>query len=283
MLQPLDKLRMPNFDFSDDEVERLLTAIMSFQREIQPPAAMPARSAQRDYPIDGRTLVHRRNCVGCHIIEGDGGDFLKLVADPSLGPPMLTPEGARVQPDWLYAFLRGPITIRPWLNVRMPTFGLDDPNLNGVIRYFGAISNTIGPFQTHEVVRTRERRRAGKQLFELLKCQQCHVLGAIPKDQPTANLAPDLRMAPERLQPDWILAVAEEAVGHPARHAHAGVLARLSEVVLPAAGRRRRSADPRDPRPPADVPRRSEPEGRRGEVGERQRQVGRQDWAGRRG
>ena len=40
---------------------------------------------------------------------------------------------------------------------------------------------------------------------EKLKCQQCHVLGAIPKDQPTANLAPDLRMAPDRLNPDWIL------------------------------------------------------------------------------
>ena len=101
MLQPLDKLRMPNFDLSDVENERLQTAIMSFQREIQPPAAMPVKTAKRDYTYDGRTLVHRRNCVGCHIIEGDGGDFLKLVADPSLGPPMLTPEGARVQPDWL--------------------------------------------------------------------------------------------------------------------------------------------------------------------------------------
>jgi hypothetical protein len=29
-------------------------------------------------------LVHRRNCVGCHIIETDGGDFLKLVADHRL-------------------------------------------------------------------------------------------------------------------------------------------------------------------------------------------------------
>ena len=85
VLQPLDKLRMPNFDFTDDEVNRLLTAIMSFQREIQPPAAMPARSARNDNLGVGRTLVHRRNCVGCHIIEGDGGDFLKLVADPSLG------------------------------------------------------------------------------------------------------------------------------------------------------------------------------------------------------
>ncbi|HEY7286250.1 MAG TPA: c-type cytochrome [Vicinamibacterales bacterium] len=207
VLQPLEKLRMPNFDFSDVEIQRLVTAIMSFQREVQPPAAMPARSARLDYQVAGRTLVHRRNCVGCHIVEGDGGDFVKLVADPSLGPPMLTPEGARVQSDWLYAFLRGPITIRPWLDVRMPTFGLDDPNLNGVIRYFGAVSNTIGPFQTHEMKNVSAGGDAnGKALFELLKCQQCHVLGAIPKDQPTSNLAPDLRMASERLNPDWIIA-----------------------------------------------------------------------------
>ncbi len=206
VLLPLEKLRMPNFDLSDIEVERLLTAIMSFQREIQPPAALPPRTARYDYQVAGRTLVHRRNCVGCHVIEGDGGDFVTLVADPSLGPPMLTPEGARVQSDWLYAFLRGPITIRPWLNVRMPTFGLDDAKLNGVIRYFGAVSNSIGPFRTHELKAANTAADAGgKELFELLKCQQCHVLGTIPKDQPTSNLAPDLRMAPERLNPDWIV------------------------------------------------------------------------------
>ena len=204
VLQPLDKLRMPNFDFTDVEIDRLLAALMSFQREIQPPAAMPLRSARMDFLGNGRTLVHRRNCVGCHVIEGDGGDFLKLVADPSLGPPLLTPEGARVQHDWLYAFLRGPITIRPWLGVRMPTFGLDDPNVNSVINYFGSISNSMEPFQTHEVVRTANVDGNGKPLFELLKCQQCHVLGTIPKDQPTSNLAPDLRMAAERLQPEWI-------------------------------------------------------------------------------
>jgi mono/diheme cytochrome c family protein len=60
------------------------------------------------------------------------------------------------------------------------------------------------PFQTHELVRTANTEGQGKPLFELLKCQQCHVLGTIPKDQPTSNLAPDLRMASERLQPAWI-------------------------------------------------------------------------------
>ena len=200
VLQPLEKLRMPNFDLSDDEIVRLVTALMSFQREIQPPAALPARSARYDYEVVGRTLVHRRNCVGCHIIEGDGGDYLKLVADSSLGPPLLTPEGARVQPDWLYAFIRGPITIRPWLSVRMPTFGLDDQNVNTVLNYFGSISNSIGPFQSHELIKTASNTEGtGKQMFELLQCQKCHVLGTIPKDQPTNTLAPDLRMASERL------------------------------------------------------------------------------------
>ncbi len=204
VLQPLDKLRMPNFDFSQVEIDRLVTAIMSLQREIQPPAAMPVRSARADFRGQGRNLVHRRNCVGCHNIEGDGGDFAKTVEDPSLAPPMLTPEGARVQPDWLYAFLRAPITIRPWLDVRMPTFGFDDPTVNGVISYFGAVSNTVGPFQTHQVMTAANTEAGSKQLFDVLQCQKCHVLGAIPKDQPVSNLAPDLRMAADRLQPEWI-------------------------------------------------------------------------------
>ncbi|MQA29830.1 MAG: c-type cytochrome [Luteitalea sp.] len=205
LLKPEEKLRMPNYDLSEEENNRLLMAIMSFQRDIQPPAAMPVRSARYDYLTTGRTLVHRRNCVGCHAIEGEGGDFVNLVAEPTLGPPMLTPEGARVQPDWLYAFLRNPITIRPWLNVRMPTFGLDDQHLNGAVRYFGAVSDEMLPFQTHEVVTASAGGGTGKELFDLLKCQQCHVLGEIPKDQPTANLAPDLRMSADRLQPDWIV------------------------------------------------------------------------------
>jgi mono/diheme cytochrome c family protein len=205
VLRPLDKLRMPDYGVSPEEAEQLVTAILSFQRDIQPAQALPARSARRDALVEGRALVRRRNCVACHNIEGDGGDYVSLVADPSLAPPMLTPEGAKVQTDWLYAFLRSPITIRPWLEVRMPTFGLDDPQLNDVIGYFGAISDTIGPFRSHDAVLASNLAAPGRALFDVLRCQQCHVLGTIPRDQPTSNLAPDLRMAAERLQPDWIL------------------------------------------------------------------------------
>ena len=80
----------------------------------------------------------------------------------------------------------------------MPTFGLDDRNLNGVIRYFGAISNTIGPFQTHEAIRMTSNVESGaggsgKQLFELLKSLLGDLnvcIATIPKawqDEVTAN------------------------------------------------------------------------------------------------
>ena len=204
MLTPNEKLRMPDFHLSEREQQLLVTAIMSFQRQIQPAAALPTAGARREFLRVGRNLTQRRNCVACHEIEGNGGDYRSLVADATLAPPLLTPEGAKVQPDWLYAFLRGPITIRPWLDVRMPTFHLQDPQLNEVIGYFQAIPNQIRPFRTHDVVTAANAAAGGKELFDLLRCQQCHVLGAIPKDQPTANLAPDLRMAVERLNPEWI-------------------------------------------------------------------------------
>ena len=145
ILQPLEKLRMPNFGFSDSEARLLTTAVLSFQRDVQPKVAQVPRSARKDAIIDGRNLVRRWNCVGCHEIEGDGGNYRELVEDPSLAPPLLTPEGAKVKPDWLYAFFRGPITIRPWLEVRMPTFGLDDAHWNDVLDYFEAVSDAVGP------------------------------------------------------------------------------------------------------------------------------------------
>lgn len=181
--------------------ELFALALTALTRTSSEPRIAP--SPAREIRVTGRALVRRRNCIGCHGIESAGGDFVRLVAEPSLGPPLLTPEGSRVQPEWLRAFLRRPITIRPWLSVRMPTFGLEDADLDRASRYFRVIAPPNAEPGPASVAVTAA---AGKELFDLLKCQQCHVLGAIPPDQPTSNLAPDLRMAHERLQPEWILA-----------------------------------------------------------------------------
>ena len=82
VLQPLEKLRMPNFGFSEEEATLLATAIMSFQVEVQPVASRLPGSARNDALREGRNLVRRRNCVGCPEIEDAGGDYVNVVADP---------------------------------------------------------------------------------------------------------------------------------------------------------------------------------------------------------
>lgn len=190
----------PDFRFSAAELARVSLALAAVAgRDTQPHGlSTPWHLAK----VAGRSLMQERNCVGCHPVEDAGGDLVKLVAEPTLGPPLLTPEGARVQPAWLRGFLHEPKTIRPWLAVRMPTFGLTTDEVEQVGNYLRAIAPDTPAPAAGSVGVTPE---AGQALFELLKCQQCHVLGTIPKDQPTSNLAPDLRMARERLQPDWIL------------------------------------------------------------------------------
>jgi cbb3-type cytochrome oxidase cytochrome c subunit len=189
----------PEYGLGPTEAKRLalaLTAVAGRERTTHS-MGMPWHLAR----VAGRTVVQERNCVGCHQLDGTGGDLVELAAEPSLGPPLLTPEGSRVQPDWLRGFLERPTTIRPWLSARMPTFGLSDDDIDRVGNYFRGIAP---PNPDPAPAPPGANATAGKELFELLKCQQCHVLGAIPRDQPTANLAPDLMMAAERLQPEWI-------------------------------------------------------------------------------
>jgi hypothetical protein len=188
--------------------------------------------------------VRRQNCVGCHEIEGDGGDYRTVVTDPTLAPPMLTPEGAKVQPDWVYAFFQGPITIRPWLNVRMPTFGLDDGRWNAIIDYFEATGNSIGSFRTYDHAELTRQAVPGRDLFTCCAASSA-VLGSTPADQPLSNLAPDL-LTHERPAGgilDWL-----RNPKNSARHADAAILADAAvyEVVVPATGRRRRTADAGD-------------------------------------
>jgi hypothetical protein len=95
----------------------------------------------------GWRVIRNQNCRGCHQIDGEGGDFLRLVEDKALGPPILNGEGDRVQSDWLFAFLKGPTPIRPWLSVRMPTFGFPDSTASNLVRAFQATAPKGGGYE----------------------------------------------------------------------------------------------------------------------------------------
>ncbi len=204
-----EKLRMPLFRFSPRELEYVTTAVLGFQKLNASPTATRQLGAD-DVAIEkGRRIVKNHNCQGCHVIEGYGGSFRSLVADPSLAPPIIQGEGAKVQSDWFFAFLKAPKTgqIRPWLEAHMPTFGFTAEELNDLTRYFAALDRARYPFDTADYVTDPKNWAAGKKVFELLRCKQCHPRNEEEMNAPgvdRATLAPNLQMASTRLRHDWI-------------------------------------------------------------------------------
>jgi cbb3-type cytochrome oxidase cytochrome c subunit len=51
-------------------------------------------------------------------------------------PPPLLREGERVQPEWLFRFLRDPFKVRPMTVLRMPKFNMSDDEAMALVNYF---------------------------------------------------------------------------------------------------------------------------------------------------
>lgn len=204
-----EKYRMPNFHLTEREREQVVTAVLGFQDLNAAPTARKRLSPDEEAIERGRRIVKSNNCLGCHVIEGFGGSFRSLVADPSLAPPIIQGQGAKVQSDWLFSFLKAPKTgeIRPWLEVHMPTFGFSSDELNDLTRYFASLDRASYPFLDADHPTDPGRWAAGRKVFELLRCKQCHPRNEQEMNAPgvdRASLAPNLQMSSTRLRHAWI-------------------------------------------------------------------------------
>ena len=126
----------------------------------------------------------------------------------SFSPPNLIGEGAKVQTDWLFRFLHTPETIRPWLQVRMPTFDFVDSQRNTLVKYFSYLDDQEFPFQSlgREEL-SGKRYEAAQRLFsdDYFSCGSCHIVGDKLPSGSSDSWAPNFAMAKKRLKPDWII------------------------------------------------------------------------------
>ena len=220
--RPEELLRMPKFWLSPEEGDGIVTAIMSLNKEQVPLAAHKQLTADEKYVQEGARLVRDFNCRGCHQIGEDGGTIRAVVESQieaaggdtlnaqALSPPLLynarakTGEGARVQTAWLHDFIKDPSdTVRPWLQLRMPTFHFGEEEVNTVTRYFAAMDGVPYPYEPRPQLEPTVV-AAGQDLFQRWQCVKCHVVaGKLPNQEP-ANMAPDLARVPQRLRAAWL-------------------------------------------------------------------------------
>jgi mono/diheme cytochrome c family protein len=200
---------MPQFDLADADVRALRLFLKSRTEHHVPEIYRPPHVAHEKTLVEGRRVVAKYNCVGCHVIENRGGAILARYTDtPTLAPPVLNGEGAKVQPDWMFSFLKHPIPLRPWLKVRMPTFNMSDKEATALIEYFMAQEKQEIPFVYVDLAKIPgEHITAGRTLMspDYLNCFSCHQQGDKKPEGPEEGWAPDLTLAKERLNPDWII------------------------------------------------------------------------------
>ena len=139
---------MPHFDLPKEDIESVKILLHGFVERKVPEAFKADHSKRARQIFAGRRKVQEYNCVGCHEINGDGGYIRKYYEkNPTLAPPVLNGEGEKVQANWLFGFLQNPENpIRPWLKVRMPTFGFDGPHADAFVSYFAALSEVEIPY-----------------------------------------------------------------------------------------------------------------------------------------
>ena len=213
-----EKLRMPNPHLTKEQIRELTTFLMGSQE-----SGLPASYQYRplDYRRDiqeGWWIIKKYNCMGCHqLIPGQKTSLMAMTRYQDVQeqlPPKLLTEGARVDPQWLLHFLTNPALndndtnrngVRPYLQVRMPTFSFSENELGKLVRFFQALSRQPFPYIPEPTpVLTAKETEMARSLFSspAAPCLKCHATGDPAHDR-TAT-APNFLQAKGRLKPDWV-------------------------------------------------------------------------------
>ncbi len=201
---PAEKLRMPQFGFSDGDRQHVVRNLLGQVRDEFPQEGTKTLSAAEAVAEQARHLIHNYNCRGCHLIDGVGGGIYETIEDTGMRPPNLNTQGRRTQADWLYHFLADPAEVRFWMNVRMPSFNLTNEEANTLISGFLAMDGAQPFDEEQERVYDRAELRVGAQLLDQLQCERCHIAAAAGTME-ASQLAPSFRLSGERLTHDWIV------------------------------------------------------------------------------
>lgn len=199
---------MPQFNLADEDITALRVVLAGF-RERKVGVRYQADQSQRVIQVvEGRRLMHQYNCIGCHEIEKRGGFVKKYYENPASAPPPLNGEGEKVQSNWLFSFLQAPLPLRPWIDIRMPTFGFSEEHATQLVSYFNGLSKVEIPYAYFDEKKVpQENLQAARALVskDFFNCYSCHQQGDKKPEGPVEGWAPDLTLARQRLSPNWIV------------------------------------------------------------------------------
>lgn len=188
----IETARMPVYDFSEEELQALTTALLAMTKKELPRKYTVAPEPKQPFAPQGAfgRLVKKYACFSCHVINERG--YL-LATD-------LSREGSQVQKDWVKAYFKVPYSMRPILTERMPNLYLADEEIETLVNYFDLVLRDDAIDSVQIDVDDPELIAEGKTLFfEKYGCQACHQVGG-----QGGFVGPLLDRTGERLTAAWV-------------------------------------------------------------------------------
>jgi len=163
---PLTKTKMPDFNFSDEDVDAVTEYLMTLKED-----RFSGKGAQLDLSDsavkEGQALFDDiYGCFGCHKTSptGPGG----------IVGPNLSTAANRLKPGWIAVWLKDPESVRP--DSPMPNFGLSGQE----IQYLMAYILSLGPNGKDDALDATPSQSAlvkkGEELVSKKNCTFCHLL-----------------------------------------------------------------------------------------------------------
>lgn len=195
-------LLMPDFGFTEKEIDGLIPMLLGFTAE-DVPLWYKILDIPSDYKPTGdfAKIEDEVKCLTCHTIRGVGGGFA----------PDLSFEGSKVRKEWLKDFLKAPDIIRPMLQ-QMPKFKLggeigmirghlSEDEVTVLINYITTVlvsSDIPDDYETKERL-VNINTADGRKLYEKKGCRACHQIG-----NDGGAVGPNLTDVGNRLRPGYV-------------------------------------------------------------------------------
>jgi mono/diheme cytochrome c family protein len=202
------KLKMPQMNLTDDDVQALIPRVLAFDA-----GALPARYIVRASPAQQALrevswMTAHLNCNGCHRLNQHDAQISRFFERKNMTPPTLDGVGARLQGQYMYQFIMEPKQIRPWLKIRMPSFGFTEAQARTVVAGFAAAAAVNNPYTyvAKDNIPADHFDR-GVRRFRHFKCAQCHPTSidqGLPEGVDPEDVSINLMLTKTRLRPEWI-------------------------------------------------------------------------------
>ncbi|HEY4643640.1 MAG TPA: c-type cytochrome, partial [Bacteroidota bacterium] len=163
--------RMPDFRLDQEQAEAVTAYLVdvgteSAYRPADPPGSYRGGSAPR-----GKELVSSVGCLGCHVV----GDEIKVRNERGTSydiAPELTKVGAKVDPDWLFDWLKNPRRYHPL--TRMPSLRLTDAEARDIVAFLMTLRGDEAPEPVKLQLNDPRKIERGETLIREYGCFGCH-------------------------------------------------------------------------------------------------------------